>query len=113
MRSTGKGFGRKGNPKDRNGEIMKCRICNSTEHLMARCPRKGEGKGASSSSTPPGFAAYADAEGEDEHTAFLTRDRVAGTVNGDRDPNPLREVGTVNGDDRRRSKLPLGWNREW
>ena len=55
--STGKGFGRQGNPRDRNGEIMKCRICDSTDHLMARCPNKG-GKGGTASSSS--FAALTD-----------------------------------------------------
>ena len=56
--TSGKGHGRHKNPKDRDGNIMKCRICESEEHLMARCPQnKGKGKG-SSSSTPPGFTAW-------------------------------------------------------
>ena len=50
--SSGKGFGRRKNPKDRDGNIMKCRICNSEEHFAARCPQKGKGKGGSSSSGP-------------------------------------------------------------
>ena len=45
--SSGKGFGRKGNPKDREGNTMKCRLCNSEDHFAARCP-KGGGKGSSS-----------------------------------------------------------------
>ena len=45
--TSGKGFGRKGNPKDREGVTMKCRVCNSEEHFAARCP-KGSGKGPSS-----------------------------------------------------------------
>jgi len=40
--SSGKGFGRRKNPKDRNGQIMKCHECQSDEHLVARCPHKGE-----------------------------------------------------------------------
>ena len=43
--SSGKGFGRKGNPKDRNGNTMKCHECNSEDHLVSRCPNKGAGKG--------------------------------------------------------------------
>ena len=97
--TTGKGFGRKGNPRDRNGEIMKCRICQSTEHLMARCPKKGEGKGGSSSSAaPPGFAAYAEAEAQDERTAFLARDPATGTGDGDGRSDPT--AGTGDGDSR-------------
>merc|ERR1712240_855563 len=42
--TSGKGHGRQKNPKDRSGNIMKCRICDSDEHLMANCPQ-GEGKG--------------------------------------------------------------------
>ena len=34
--SSGKGFGRKKNPKDRNGQIMPCHNCNSDEHLVAQ-----------------------------------------------------------------------------
>ena len=46
--TSGKGHGRHQNPKDRDGNIMKCRICDSEEHLMARCPQnKGKGKGGS------------------------------------------------------------------
>ena len=54
----GKGHGRCKNPKGRDGEIMKCRICNSDEHLMAKCPNnpQGHGRGASSSSAPTSFA---------------------------------------------------------
>ena len=44
--TSGKGFGRRGNPRDRNGEIMKCHNCGSEEHLAARCPQKGGGKGS-------------------------------------------------------------------
>ena len=51
--TSGKGFGRRKNPKDRQGNIMKCRICNSEEHFAAKCPSKGGGKG--SSPAPPGY----------------------------------------------------------
>ena len=51
---------------------------------MARCPKKGEGKGGSSSSAPPGFAAYAGVDEYEGHSTFLARDRVAGTEDGDR-----------------------------
>ena len=44
--SSGKGFGRKGNPKDRDGNVMTCRVCGSEDHFAARCP-KGSGKGSS------------------------------------------------------------------
>ena len=44
--TSGKGFGRRGNPRDRNGEVMKCHNCGSEEHLAARCPQKGSGKGS-------------------------------------------------------------------
>ena len=36
--STGKGFGRRGNPKDKNGNVMKCHKCGSTEHLQRIAP---------------------------------------------------------------------------
>lgn len=46
-RSSGKGFGRRQNPRGRDGEIMKCSICQSTKHLRARCPQRpgGDGQG--------------------------------------------------------------------
>ena len=46
--SSGKGFGRRKNPRDRNGSLMKCHNCGSEEHLVARCPQKGSGKGGKS-----------------------------------------------------------------
>ena len=50
-RTTGMGFGRKNNPKGRDGNVMKCHECDSEEHLVANCPvrrNKGKGKGNSS-----------------------------------------------------------------
>ena len=41
---------------------MRCRICNSDQHLMARCPQQGKGSGSSSS-----FAGWATSS-----TAFLS-----------------------------------------
>ena len=42
-------------PKERSGNIMKCRICDGEEHLMARCPQgNGKGKSSDSSGAPPG-----------------------------------------------------------
>jgi hypothetical protein len=44
-----KGFGGKmhfmSNPKGSDGETMKCHECQSTDHLIARCPKKKGGKG--------------------------------------------------------------------
>ena len=51
--SSGKGFGRRSNPKDRAGNTLKCRICDSEEHFAAKCPQgKGTGKGAGKPSFP-------------------------------------------------------------
>eukprot|EP00974_Lingulodinium_polyedra_P008383 799022-Lingulodinium_polyedra.AAC.1 len=36
-RSAGKG---RKNPKDRFGNVLKCSICQSDEHLRARCPNR-------------------------------------------------------------------------
>ena len=45
-RTSGKGFGRKTNPRDKQGNIMTCHRCGSTEHLIRDCPMpKGSGKG--------------------------------------------------------------------
>ena len=41
MGTSGKGhFGRRKNPKGRDGQVMKCSICNSDEHLRAVCPQR-------------------------------------------------------------------------
>ena len=45
--TSGKGFGRTGNPKDRHGVTMTCHGCGSETHLIAKCP-KGKGKGSPS-----------------------------------------------------------------
>ena len=37
--TSGKGTGRSMNPTGRDGQVMKCRVCNSPEHLEARCPQ--------------------------------------------------------------------------
>ena len=51
--SSGKGFGRRKNPKDRAGNIMKRRVCDSEEYFAAKCPKGTcRGKGAS------GFASF-------------------------------------------------------
>ncbi len=53
--TSGKGFGRNTNPKDRQGNTMKCRVCDSEEHFAANCPQsKGKGKGKHSSSSSSG-----------------------------------------------------------
>ena len=60
-KSSGKGWGRQGNPKGRDGQTLRCSICNSTMHLRARCPqnRRGSVQPASNSQAsqlpiPPG-----------------------------------------------------------
>ena len=30
---------------DRHGQLMTCHNCGSDEHLVARCPQEGQGKG--------------------------------------------------------------------
>jgi hypothetical protein len=53
-RSFGKGKGRKGNPIGRDGNVMKCSVCNSDTHFRAECPQNRDtGQGSS-----PGFASY-------------------------------------------------------
>ena len=39
-RTSGLGFGRKTNPKGKDGNIMKCHECDSEDHLVAQCPRR-------------------------------------------------------------------------
>ena len=37
--TSGKGTGRRMNPTGRDGQVMKCRVCNPPEHYEARCPQ--------------------------------------------------------------------------
>ena len=52
-RSSGKGFGRRQNPKGRDSEPLKCSICGSAFHLRARCPRRDSSNPAPVSSSQP------------------------------------------------------------
>eukprot|EP00435_Cladocopium_sp_Y103_P048882 s594_g14.t1 len=38
---SGSGF-KKRNPKDKNGQTLKCNICQSEEHLWRNCPKRGQ-----------------------------------------------------------------------
>eukprot|EP00959_Pyramimonas_sp_CCMP1952_P346982 7267303-Pyramimonas_sp.AAC.1 len=42
--ASGKGKGRRGNPKDANDKTMGCDICHSAQHFRRECPR-GDGRG--------------------------------------------------------------------
>lgn len=53
--SSHKGGFRRKNPKDKTGQIMKCNICGSDEHLWRRCPNKPK----DSNSYPAGSASGA------------------------------------------------------
>ena len=37
--TSGEGTGRRMNPTGRDGQVTRCRVCNSLEHLGARCPQ--------------------------------------------------------------------------
>ena len=52
-KGSGKGHGRKGNPRGKDGKIMKCRICESEEHFAAKCPQNRGGKGGGAVPPPP------------------------------------------------------------
>eukprot|EP00959_Pyramimonas_sp_CCMP1952_P076041 1589112-Pyramimonas_sp.AAC.1 len=46
--TSGKGKGRRGNPKDANGKSTQCDICHSTQHFRRECPQSdGRGRGPS------------------------------------------------------------------
>ncbi len=70
--SSGKGFRRKGNPKDRDGQTMTRCVCNRQKHFAARCPQKGSGKGSSPKGhngvNPMGFAVFEGGEGDSNET---------------------------------------------
>ena len=42
--TSGKGFGRRGNPRGKDGKPLKCHNCGSEDHFQKDCP-KGTGKG--------------------------------------------------------------------
>lgn len=44
-RTSGKGFGRRINPKGRDGQVLKCSICQSVYHLRAKCPQRSGQRG--------------------------------------------------------------------
>ena len=41
--TSGKGFGRKGNPLGKDGKKLKCHECGSEDHLRAQCPKVNGG----------------------------------------------------------------------
>ena len=51
--TSGKGFGRRGNPRDRNGVQMRCLVCGSTWHLQAKCPQRNPNASASGGAPAP------------------------------------------------------------
>ena len=55
-KSSGKGFGRRLNPRGRDGEPLKCSTCGSAYHLRARCPRRNDASGPATSSAGPAAA---------------------------------------------------------
>ena len=71
--TSGKGFGRRKNPRGRDGAPMKCHNCGSEDHFVRNCPSKGKGKGSSDSSAPFSGLAFGPASaggsiGESGHT---------------------------------------------
>ena len=78
--TSGKGKGRRGNPKGADGNVLKCFDCGSTEHLRAECPQRGKnaqvhfaggksgrrkfkhnhGKSSGKSNNPPAFLSLND-----------------------------------------------------
>ena len=72
--TTGKGFGRRKNPKDKDGNVMLCRKCGSDEHFEKNCPNNtggapapnlltmGAGRGSSQSSQPQTYLTGIDGD---------------------------------------------------
>ena len=84
-RTTGKGFGRKTNPKDKQGNIMKCHRCGSTEHLLRQCPHpKGDGKGYSQHLSTPLYPSAHEQQRQQQqpHSAIypLPEERIPGPL---------------------------------
>ena len=66
--TSGRGFGRKRNPRGRDGSTMKCHACGSEERFIRDCPVKGKDKGPPSGSGMP-FSGLAFGPGEGSPTA--------------------------------------------
>ena len=64
--SSGKGHGRRRNPRGKDGETMKCHKCGSEEHLQRECPQNGGG-GAPS---PPVMLASGQSTGNEMWTGL-------------------------------------------
>ena len=50
--TSGKGFGRRKNPRGRDGAPMKCHNCGSEYHFVREFPSNGKGKGSSDTGAP-------------------------------------------------------------
>ena len=69
----GKGFGRRKNPKDKDGNVMLCRKCGSDEHFEKNCPNNtggapnlltmGAGRGAQQPSQSSTFTGLTGVDG--------------------------------------------------
>ncbi|CAE8605145.1 unnamed protein product [Polarella glacialis] len=70
-RSSGKGKGRTGNPIGPDGNTMRCRTCNSTEHFQRECPT------ATPQNMPPPSRAFLAAEAPD---SFASVGPLAGVL---------------------------------
>eukprot|EP00959_Pyramimonas_sp_CCMP1952_P446774 9354970-Pyramimonas_sp.AAC.1 len=54
--TSGKGKGRRGNPKGANGKTIECDICHSAEHFRRECPQgdvRGRGPSIDLAQTDP------------------------------------------------------------
>lgn len=79
--TSGKGSGRKQNPRGRDGQIMKCRGCDSEEHFAAKCPRAGQASSSSNLAGPSFVHVSAFVQPETERSGPLAALLQAPQVN--------------------------------
>eukprot|EP00959_Pyramimonas_sp_CCMP1952_P459007 9477554-Pyramimonas_sp.AAC.1 len=73
--ASGKGKGRRGNPKDANGKSMECDACHSAPHFRRECPQ-GDGSGRG----PSMHLAQTDSDIQDVDWGSLLADPADGSA---------------------------------
>jgi hypothetical protein len=92
LRTSGKGKGRRGNPKGPDGSQMRCFECNSTEHLAGSCPRRANG----SSNPGPAATFFAQSASSEGPLAGIVQDAFFGNVQTDTVIFPMQEPAGTN-----------------
>lgn len=67
-----KGSGHRKNPKDRNGQVMRCNNCGSDEHLWRKCPNRRSDAGKGGSAIPTGVSMAHMSQPAGQQLALMT-----------------------------------------